>query len=105
MKNQTETNVPNRKNLVEVCLTTCRNFLEQIEKTKEAILTEFRATLGAHSQLLRLALNEAEALAWQTDYPHLVFPALAVEKAQAVATWDARQRSLRLGRPARELAA
>ena len=86
-------------------MASCRKFLEQIEKTKEAILTEFRATLGAHGQLLRLALNEAEALAWQTDYPHLVFPALAVEKAQAVVTWDARQRSLRLDRPARELAA
>ena len=105
MKNQTETNVPNRKNLVQVCMDSCRNFLGQIEKTKEAILAKFRATLGAQGQLLRLALNEAEALAWQTDYPHLVFPALAVEKAQAVATWDARQRSLRLDHPARELAA
>jgi hypothetical protein len=37
-------------------------------------------------------LNEAEALAWQTAYPHLLFPSLAVEKIQSVAAWQARQR-------------
>jgi len=45
--------------------------------------------------MLRLALNEAEALAWQTDYPHLVFPTLAMEKAQGLAAWNQRQRAIR----------
>jgi hypothetical protein len=54
-------------------------------------------------QLVRLALNEAEALARQTWYPHLVFPDLAAEKIQAVAAWENRQR--RLGGRPRTLAA
>src|SRR5262245_46740786 len=32
------------------------------------------------SRLLRRTLDEAEALAWKTGVPHLVFPALALEK-------------------------
>ena len=38
--------------------------------------------------MLRLALNEAEAIAWQTEYPHLIFPTLAQEKAEEVAAWQ-----------------
>jgi hypothetical protein len=44
--------------------------------------------------MLRLVLNEAEALAWQTRFPHLFFPALAVEKVQEAAAWDSRQRAV-----------
>jgi hypothetical protein len=36
-------------------------------------------------------LNEAEALAWQTDYPQLFFPTLAMEKVQAVVSRRPRQ--------------
>jgi len=78
--------------LAKACLVSCQKLVAQIQKTKDAILAEFREALGAQDHLLRLALNEAEALAWQTAYPHLVFPALAAEKAQALATWHARQR-------------
>ena len=77
------------------CLSSCRALLAQIERTRSAILAEYRELLEAHQRLLHLALNEAEALAWQTDYPHFVFPVLAAEKAQAVATWHARQQSMR----------
>ena len=68
---------------------------EQIENTKAAIVSEFRDKLEEHRDLLRLALNEAEALAWQAGFAHLFFPLLAAEKAQAVASWHARQRSIR----------
>jgi hypothetical protein len=78
-----------------VCLPSCQKLLAQIEKLKDAILAEFRETLEAQEHLLRLALNEAEALAWQTDFPHLVFPTLAIEKVHAVSAWDKRQRALR----------
>ncbi len=77
--------------IAKACLVSCQKLFAQIQKTKDAILAEFREALGAQQQLLRLALNEAEALAWQTGYPQLVFPTLAAEKAQAVATWHARQ--------------
>jgi len=76
-------------------LASCRTVPAQIERTKSAILAEYRELLESHQRLLHLALNEAEALAWQTDYPHFVFPVLAAEKAQALVAWHARQQSMR----------
>lgn len=73
------------------CVTSCRKVLAQIARAKEAIFAESRNTLQTQEHLLRLALNEAEALAWQTSYPHLVFPVLATEKVQEVADWNAHQ--------------
>jgi hypothetical protein len=78
--------------LANLCLASCRKLVAQIENTKDGILAQFREK--AHEHLLRLALNEAEAIAWGTEFPHLVFPMLAMEKAQSVATWFARQRSM-----------
>ena len=71
----------------------------QIERAKSRLAVEFEDTVGAREKLFRLALGEAEALAWQTGYPHLVFSELAVEKAQAVAAWQARQQLLDRRRP------
>lgn len=73
----------------------CEALREAIAPTKQALWQEFEPELGQHSQVLRLALNEAEALAWETDYPHLLFPMLAVEKAQAAVAWYRRQQSIR----------
>ena len=77
--------------VASVCRDTCRKALVQINLAKEAILAEWSQSLKSQQHALKLALNEAEALARQTMYPHLVFPALAIEKAQAVAAWNARQ--------------
>ena len=77
-----------------LCLRSCRKILAQIRKAKDAIFAEARGTLDTHDRMLQLALNEAEALAWQTEYPHLVFPALAAEKVHAVADWNRHQRSV-----------
>jgi len=74
-----------------LCRACAQKVLTQINRVKEAILAESSASLASHRHALRLALNEAEALAWQTMYPHLVFPALAMEKAQVVAAWNERQ--------------
>src|SRR5262245_53603254 len=65
-----------------------------LEKVKHEVRSQFLEPLQDHEHLLELALNEAEALAWQTEYPYLVFPTLAAEKVQAVAQWNARQESL-----------
>ena len=77
---------------------TCREcgqkMLAQVGRVKDAIFAEAHDTLKVQDRMLRLALNEAEALALQTLYPHLLFPALAVEKVQAVAAWENRQRQL-----------
>ena len=69
---------------------------------KSGLVREYGTAIGGHNDLLRSALNEAEALAWQTAYPHLFFPVLAQEKASAVTTWAARQR--RVQRASREIA-
>jgi len=46
-------------------------------------------------RLIRLAMNEAEALAAQTGVPELVLPELAEEKVTALKQWAARQRLVR----------
>src|SRR6266404_1653063 len=79
----------------QACVSSCQKLVAQIKQAKNTILAEFKDTFQAQEHLLRLALNEAEALAWQTDFPQLVFADLALEKAQAAAAWQQRQRQLR----------
>jgi hypothetical protein len=80
------------------CRACCQKILAQIKDAKAAIFAESLAALKEQERILKLALYEAEALAWQTVYPHLVFPALAEEKIQGVAAWNRHQRLL-CGRP------
>jgi hypothetical protein len=92
----TNINLTTEQSLANRCVQSCKQLLAGIEQTKNRIANEFHETLEANSQLVQLALNEAEALAWQTSYPHLLFPELAVEKVQAVAAWQTRQESVQL---------
>ncbi len=87
------------------CKAVCRKIRAQITSAKEAIFAESSRAFSAPERLVRLALNEAEAAAFQTEYPHLVFPALATEKVRAVADWNARQQSMRENNPVITLAA
>jgi hypothetical protein len=96
--NQHETNEWARTALKNACLGACRKVLERIAGARELILTESRGALRVQEQLVRLALNEAEAVAWQTAYPDLVFPVLATEKVQAVVAWDAKLQTVRRAR-------
>lgn len=73
-----------------------------VQRAKSAVLADYAPRAGEHARLLRLVLNEAEGLAWQTEFPQLVFLALAVEKAEAAVAWHQRQTALR--RPAAEVA-
>jgi hypothetical protein len=84
---------PKGMNLGGIC-DRCRKVLTQIARSRAAVLAEWSDALKPQQHALRLALNEAEALAWQTMYPHLVFPVLATEKVQAVAAWNSRQQRL-----------
>jgi len=77
-----------------LCLRSCQKIIAQIRNAKDAIFAESREILNAPERMLRLALDEAEALAWQTAYPHLVFAALATEKVQGVAAWSRHQQSV-----------
>ena len=58
---------------------------------------------GLHPPVAQFGL--ADALAWQTDYPHLLFPVLATEKIQNAANWKRRQQVLLRHHPAYALAA
>jgi hypothetical protein len=84
----------NETNFGKACLNGCKRVLAQIRNAREVILVEARKTIRAQEQLLRLALNEAEALAWQTLYPQLVFPDLAMENIRGVAAWNDRQKAV-----------
>ena len=90
--------------LRKACGACCRKIRAQIAGVKEAIFAESAGAFPAPERLVRLALNEAEAAAWQTRYPHLFFPTLAVEKVRAVADWNARQQSVRENSPVITLA-
>lgn len=68
-----------------------------IASAKSRVLAEYGDAAAEHGHVLRLALNEAEALAWQTEFPHLFFPDLAAEKAQTAVQWHQRQRQVRRG--------
>jgi hypothetical protein len=100
-----KTHATSGRSFARVCLSACKRLLAQIQKTKDAIFNEFRKSRAAHDRLLQLALTEAEALAWQTEYPHLVFPVLAREKAEAVVAWQTHQHSIRQTNPVLALAA
>lgn len=83
------------RNLASACLAQCQKLAAQIAWTKINLVSEFKKTFGVQERVIRLAVNEAEALAWETDYPHLVFPALALEKVNGAAVWQQRQQLIR----------
>jgi hypothetical protein len=93
--NETDENLSSEQTIANRCLQSCKKLLAGIEQVKNKIAGEFRELVEANHKSFQLALNEAEALAWQTEYPQLLFPALALEKIQAVATRRARQEALR----------
>ncbi len=93
------------RTMANACVASCQKLVAQIERTKQNLLAELQESFQVPEQLFRQALGEAEALAWQTGYPQLVFPTLGMEKVQAVAAWQRRQQSLVPGRRANRLAA
>jgi len=95
MKEARLENPDNQLNFGGRCIASCRKLLTQIEDVKAQVVAEFRDRLDDHQHVLELALNEADALAWQTGFPQLLFPTLAVEKAYAVTDWHLHQQSLR----------
>jgi hypothetical protein len=56
---------------------------------------ELHKSSAETQRLIRLALNEAEALAAQTGVPELVLPSLAEEKVGTLRKWVARQAAMR----------
>lgn len=96
--------VRNVRSFIGASVASCRKSASTLQSARQALLDEFRQETRAPYRMLRLALNEAEAIARQTDYPLLVFPVLAREKAEAIAAWRSRQDSI-LNNPIRVFAA
>src|SRR5438105_14173983 len=93
--NHMETTIARNENpFTSFCLDYCKKLLAQIGQARHSLMAQFRKAFAGQEQLLRLALNEAEALAFLTDYPHLVFPTLAMEKVQGVANWSRHQKEI-----------
>lgn len=97
--NTTTTTPATRNTFTKFCAECYNRFIAEVAEVRDRITSEFRVNLDGHGNLFRLALNEAEFLASQTEYPHLVYPALAMEKVQAVNNWRARQTAIRQNRP------
>ena len=95
MKTDQEVKVNTVKTVANVCLASCQKLLAQIEQAKRRLAAEFQESFKVHEELFRLAMTEAEALAWQTEFPQLFFPTLAMEKVQEVTEWQSRQDSVR----------
>jgi hypothetical protein len=77
------------------CLKSCDKVIGRIKEAKAAILAEAQGRNQGSDLMLRLAVAEAEAIAWQTGVPHLIFPTLAMERVQAVSNWSDRQQAVR----------
>jgi hypothetical protein len=82
------------RNLTRACGAVCQKVLNGIRQAKAELLVEYQSLFVGHERSLRLALSEAESLAWQTDFPHLFFPDLAMEKVQVLADRERYQRAV-----------
>jgi hypothetical protein len=63
----------------------------RINAYKAGLLEEFSEESETFLRFARLAINEAEGLAFSTSFAHLFFPALAEEKIQYARDWASRQ--------------
>ena len=86
--------VGRNERFVNLCAAAAQKLVARLDSARESVLAQFRGTLEANDQMARLALKEADALAWQTGFPQLFFPTLATEKLQAVANWEAHQQAV-----------
>ena len=93
------------QNFAQACVAQYRKAVAQIEQVRTNVAAEFREAFSTQDRLLQHALNEAEALAWQTDYPHLLFPTLALERVTVANNWWQRQQRIRQAEPIYALAA
>ncbi len=93
--NSEATRINSLRRLQDLCERCYQGVLRRLSLVKADVEREFSRGLAGYEKLLKSAMNEAEALAWQTPYPHLFFPVLAEEKAAAVQRWAAHQREVR----------
>jgi hypothetical protein len=67
---------------------------DEVPHARRRIENDFAKLRRVEPRISRLVLNEAEAIAWQSGWPDLVFPALAEEKLLALSAWRRAQKAL-----------
>ena len=72
----------------------------RLNEYKVGLLEEFSNESEAFRHFARLAVNEAESLAWSTPYAHFFLPALVEEKIQCARQWANRRSRVGNGLPA-----
>lgn len=55
----------------------CREIVAALSQLKTRLFHQYEQVLPGRGQLIREAVAEAEALAWQTPFPHLFLPDFA----------------------------
>jgi hypothetical protein len=77
------------------CVRACKKVIADLNSLKTRMIEQFQAGTDAPDHWVRQTVNEAEALAWQTGFPHLFFPDLVEEKVRKLADWQRHQRLVR----------
>jgi len=77
-----------------------RYIAAKLNQHKLGFLVDLNFESASFVRIARLALSEAESLAWSTPYAHLFLPALAEEKIYYVRQWVRRQRRVGNSLPA-----
>ena len=92
---RSSSDIGNHRDFLTYPIGLCRKAIVLIQDLKTHLLSEFANKRQENQHLVRLALNEAEALAWETDYPYLFFPTLAAEKVETIVNWERHQQLIR----------
>ena len=99
MNPKLETPWVKKNQLTAFCAACARKLIAEIQRTKRELASQFRRTFAGNEGMLRQVLNEAEAVAFLTEYPQLVFPTLALEKVEGAVAWQRHQQEIRRGQP------
>lgn len=92
---QTGAATPNGFTLARTCAGAAEFLQELNQNLARSLASQFTQIPGVR---IAQALTEAEALAYQTPFPHFLLPELAEEKVREAARWATRQTNLRAPR-------
>ncbi len=81
---------PNRTQLADGSLYFCRELVGAVSELKTRLHEKYERALPGRRSLVRQAVEEAEALAWQTPFPHLFLPDYAELRVAEVLAQPAR---------------
>ncbi len=83
-----------RDSIAARCLRACGKIAREFARVKSELTQQFQSLLDVPDPWLQQTVNEAEALAWQTGFPHLLFPVLAEEKVRKLGRWYSHQQMI-----------